>query len=92
MGEMGPCHVSHVIIIVLARDIPPCPRPTLSLSRHLSRHGREGWVVGHSTMLSTSYSTYSLCATSTAKALAGHLFSLSRHPIEKAMSKYLVRL
>lgn len=71
-------------------------RPTLSLSLSASLSAWEGGtssrVVGHSTMLSTSYTTYSTISSSIAKALAGHLFSLSRHSIEKAMSKYLVRL
>jgi hypothetical protein len=54
---MGPCHVMHVIIIVLAWDIPPATL-SLSLSASLSA-SREVRVVGHSTMLSTLYSTHS---------------------------------
>lgn len=52
---MGPCHVMHVII-VLAWDVPPGDSLSLSLSASLSA-SREGRVVGHSTMLSTLYSS-----------------------------------
>lgn len=54
MVGMGPCHVLHVII---SSWLGIYLRATLS--RHRSRHGREGRVVGHSTMrmLSTLYSS-----------------------------------
>ena len=85
---MGPCHVMHVII-VLAWDIPPCPgRLSLGIALGMTSSG----VVGHSTMLSTSIQYLFHYSLSIAKALAGHLFNLSLHPIEMAMSKYLVRL
>jgi hypothetical protein len=81
----------HVIIIVLAWDIPPA---TLSLSLSLGialgiEGGPGGWSLNHALDLVQYPFHHSL---SIAKALAGHLFNLSLHPIEMAMSKYLVRL
>jgi hypothetical protein len=51
--------------------------------------GPGGWSLNHALDLVQYPFHHSL---SIAKALAGHLFNLSLHPIEMAMSKYLVRL